>query len=344
MHRAFFSPWLSLLILLLPGGRVAQAADPVAELGAFSVFQNVDPGQLLKSAVKTARGPAMSSARDLSVQSCFVVPGAPAKAVEALREWNPTQHRELKILLHSELPAAPSAASFAKLRSVPASGPVRELAAATAKLGADLQISNDEAKRFPAGGSGSGGGMSDAVSAFWADVLAGRASAFVSGGAARQPTYDHAGPAIRPGDQLAGLLRQQGKIRQQFSSFLGATGIGGGGRGSLKPELYWELLEVEDKGVLTLGAFYSQPAGGGSFQAADVLYYASGGYDVALTLYQMWPVEVGGQPATLVWRGDMISSASLASLHGIERLASESAMMKDVSKAVTLLRRDTAAR
>jgi hypothetical protein len=37
----------------------------------------------------------------------------------------------------------------------------------------------------------------------------------------------------------------------------------------------------------------------------------------------------------------MISAASLASLHGVERLASESAMMKDISKAVTLFRRDT---
>jgi hypothetical protein len=73
-----------------------------------------------------------------------------------------------------------------------------------------------------------------------------------------------------------------------------------------------------------------------------VLYYASGGYYVALTLYQMWPVSVDGKASTLVWRGDMISSASLASLHGVERLGSESAMMKDISKAITLFRRDTA--
>jgi len=72
-----------------------------------------------------------------------------------------------------------------------------------------------------------------------------------------------------------------------------------------------------------------------------VLYYASGGYYVALTLYQMWSVNVEGKPSTLVWRGDMISAASLASLHGVERLASESAMMKDILKAVTLFRRDT---
>ncbi len=337
MHRTVFS--LLVFILLSGGSRLAGAADPVAELGGVGVFEKGAPAPRLQRGVKTARGPAMSSGRDLSVQSVFVVPGSPAKAIEALKSWNPAQHRELKILLHSELPGALGAANFAKLRSAFGGGPARALAATTEKLGTELQISNEEAKKFSAAGGGA-----DAVSAFWSDVLAGRASAFASGGVGRQPSYDHTGQAIRPGEQLAGLLRQQGKVRGQFSSFLGATGIAGGGRPSLKPEMYWELLEIEDKGVLTLGAFFSQPAAGGGFQAADVLYYASGGYYVALTLYQMWPVDAGGQPATLVWRGDMISSASLASLHGIERLASESAMMKDVSKAVTLLRRDTAGR
>ena len=83
---------------------------------------------------------------------------------------------------------------------------------------------------------------------------------------------------------------------------------------------------------------------GGTYQAADILYYASGGYYVALALYQMWPVTVEGKASTLVWRGDMISSASLASLHGVERLGSESAMVKDISKAVTLFRRDNGGR
>jgi hypothetical protein len=56
----------------------------------------------------------------------------------------------------------------------------------------------------------------------------------------------------------------------------------------------------------------------------------------------MWPVTVDGKASTLVWRGDLISSAELASLHGVERLGSESAMMKDISKAITLFRKDTA--
>jgi len=94
---------------------------------------------------------------------------------------------------------------------------------------------------------------------------------------------------------------------------------------------------------VTLGASYSRGAGG-TYQAADVLYYASGGYYVALTLHQLWPVTVDGKPSTLVWRGDMISSASLGSLRGVERLGSESVMMKNITKAVTLFRRDTGGR
>jgi hypothetical protein len=81
-----------------------------------------------------------------------------------------------------------------------------------------------------------------------------------------QAPYDHAGPSVRASDEVNGLLREQGKIRNQFSSLLGATGIGRGA-GSLKQELYWELLDVDDQGVVTLGASYSRGATGGTYQA-----------------------------------------------------------------------------
>lgn len=327
---------LALVTLALP----ALAADPVAELAAFSVFPKIDAAALLKGDPQGARGPAMSNARDLSVQTCYVVPGTPAKALEALRAWNPSGHSELKIYLHSDLPASPAPANFDKLRSAPGNGAVRTLIANTEKGSDELQLSKEEAKNLPKDASGSGS-MPEAVSAFWAGVLNGRAQAFVGGGAARQPAYDFAaGNGARPGEALSGLVRQQEKIRKQFSSFLGESGVTGG-KPSLKPELYYELVGVEDDGVLTLGAFANRPAGSG-FQAADILYYASGGYDVALTLYQMWPIDVGGQPATLVWRGDLISAASLASLHGVEKIASESATIKDITRTVSIFKRDTA--
>jgi hypothetical protein len=314
-------------------------ADAVSDLAAFSIFDKVDLVQLAKSDVKTAHGPPMGTPRFLSVQSCYVSPGSPAQQIEALRRWDPTKHRELKVFLHSDLPGSPTAANFSKLQNAPDNSSVRSLVSATQKLSPELQISKDEAKKFsPAGGGG--GAMPAAVAKFWSDILAARAHSFSSGGTSAEPPYDHGSQTIRAGDELNGLLKQQEKIRHQFSSLLGATGIGRGA-GSLNPELYWELLDVDDQGVVTLGASYNRAGTGGTYQAADVLYYASGGYYVALTLYQMWSVNAEGKASTLVWRGDMISAASLASLHGVERLASESAMMKDILKAVTLFRRDT---
>jgi hypothetical protein len=332
-----------LLSFVLIAGPRSACADPVSELASFSIFDKVDLAQLAKSDVKTAHGPPMKNSRYLAVQSCYVAAGSPAQQMEALRRWDPTRHRELKVFLHTDLPSNPTPANFDKLRNAPDNASVRSFVAATQKLGSELQVSKDEAKKFSAGTGGGGGVIPPPVAAFWADVLTARTKAFGSGGMAAEPPYDHAGPSIRASEEVNGLLREQEKIRRQFSGLLGATGIGRGA-GSLRPELYWELLDVDDQSVVTLGASYSKGGSAASFQAADVLYYASGGYYVALTLYQLWPVTVEGKPSTLVWRGDMISSATLGSLRGVERLGSESVMMKNITKAVTLFRRDSGGR
>jgi hypothetical protein len=279
----------------------------------------------------------MSSPRFLSVQSCYVTPRAPAQEVASMRQWNPAQHREMKVFLHSDLPGSPSPETFAGLRNAPDNSAVRTLVAQTQKLSPELQMSAEEAKKFTAGAAAGGGTMPANVASFWMNLLSGRARAFASGGTVAQPPYNHAGPAIRPNDEFNGLLREQPKIRRQFASLIAATGIGRGA-GS-KPELYWELVNANDQGVVTLGAGYNHAISGGGYQTADALYYASGSYYVSLTLFQMWPVNVNGRPSTLVWRGDFISSAELQNLHGIERLGSESAMMKDITRAVTSYRR-----
>ena len=346
LQRHFFvrAGSLLLLLLVLCLGLTTARADAVSDLASFSIFDKVDLAQLAKSDVKTAHGPPMKNSRFLAVQSCYVAPGSPAQQIEALRRWNPAQHRELKVFLHSDLPSNPGPANFERLKDAPGNASVRSFVTATQKLSPDLQISKEEAKRFSAAtGAGGGGVIPPAVVAFWTDVLTARTKSFVSGGMAAEPPYDHAGPSVRASEEVNGLLRDQGKIRQQFSGLLGATAIGRGG-GSLPAELYWELLDANDQGVVTLGASYSRSGAGGTYQAADVLYYASGGYYVALTLHQLWPVTVEGKPSTMVWRGDMISSAELGSLRGVERLGSESLMMKNITKAVTAFRRETGGR
>jgi hypothetical protein len=312
------------------------SADPLSELSSFSVFDKVDLAQLASGEPKTAHGPPLNNPRYLSVQSCYVVPGAPAQHLEALRRWNPAAHRELKVILHNDIAGSPSEAAFVRIKNAPETPPVRAFVEATVKMANDLQLSRDEAAKWKGGDNK----LSGAVGDFWMGVLAGRARAFASGGTSALAPYDHAGNSIRAGDELNGLLREQPKIRKQFAGLLDSTGIGRGG-GSARPELYSEMINTDDIAAAALGAFYGRNSGV-TAQAADTLYYSSGGVYAALTLYQMWPVDVNGRASTLVWRGDMVSSAALSGLRGVEKLASESAMMKDVAKSITVFRRDTA--
>src|SRR2546430_14789820 len=296
-QRLFASAAIILLLLLLLARSTSARADAVSELASFSIFNKVDPAQLAKSEVKTAHGSPMSNPRFLAVQSCYVAPGSPAQQIEALRRWDPTRHRELKVFLHSDLPSNPSPANFEKLKNAPGNASVRSFVAATQKLSSDLQISRDEAKKFSAGTASGGGAITALVAAVWADLLSARTKSFVSGGMSAQPPYDHAGPSIRASDEVNGLLRGQEKIRRQVFGFLGGTG-NGRGAGSLRPELYWELLDVDDQGVVTLGASYSGGGAGGTSQAADVLYYASGGYLYGAAFFPPWPVSTDCESAT----------------------------------------------
>src|SRR5215470_4226349 len=130
--------------LILVASPRSACADPVSELASFSIFDKVDLAQLAKSDVKTAHGPPMKNSRFLAVQSCYVAPGSPAQQMEALRRWNPSKYRELKVFLHSDLPSNPAPANFEKLKNAPGNASVRAFVAATQKLSAELQISKEE--------------------------------------------------------------------------------------------------------------------------------------------------------------------------------------------------------
>src|SRR5436189_5093926 len=151
-HFSVRATRLLLVLLVLRIGLTTAHAYAISELASFSIFDKVDLAQLAKSDVKTAHGPPMSNPRFLAVQSCYVVPGAPAQQIEALRRWDATRHRELKVFLHSDLPSNPTPANFEKLRNAPDNASVRSFVAATQKL--SLQISKEEAKKFSAGAGG----------------------------------------------------------------------------------------------------------------------------------------------------------------------------------------------
>src|SRR4051794_14213279 len=270
----------SLALAAILSGATAHA-DPVSELASFSVFNNVDLAQLQGEA-KPVRGPSLGNSRFQEVQSAWVMPGSPAQVSAKIRGFNPTRNSELRVLLHS------NGTNFSQLGNLPNNSAVQWLQSATAQKSNELQISKQEAAN------------NAAFPQFWSSILSARSSAGVFG----QPPYDNTGKNIRAGDEINALLAADGKVKKQFSGVIGSKG-----------EQYWELLDVSSKGVLTLGSSFSK-----GNQLADVLYYASGSYYAAVTLYQLWPVDVGGKASTLVWRGDFISSAELAELRGVERM------------------------
>ena len=307
-------------------------ADPLAELAAFSSFKTVNLDKLASGSVMATRGPAMSFPRGLAVESCYLVRRPLEKTVELHQQWSPVKHSDLKVWIHTDLTSRAAVAEFQKLRSAPSNGAVRAFVAATQKLGSgasDLQLSKVEAAAFAATPGEAGGAMPAKVADFWSGVLSQRAQAFAGGGLARQPTYENGGEAIRVADEVSRLLKDASKVRGQFSGLLdGATGNGG------KGSLYWELVGVEDDAAVNLGASFAKP-GAGTWQGLDLQFYSSGGYCALVTLRQMWPVTVGGEEATLVWQGDLISSTTLAALHGVERMGSSTAMMRETQKFIT---------
>ena len=293
--------------VLFSTAAIAAAADPVSELASFSVFPKVDLAQLAKGDAKSMRGAPMSNPRYQAVETVWVAPGSPAQVAAAMRNVNPLKHPELKVYMRGE------GTNFSQLNNPPSNGAVQWLVNATQTKPTELQISKAEAAK--------GGSFGE----FWSSVLGARSAA----GVFNQPPYDHTGKNVRGGEEINALLNAQPKIKARFGGLIGNKG-----------EQSWELIDIESKGVLTLGASFSRNAGGG-VQTGDATYYASGSFYAGLTLYQLWPVEVDGRPSTLVWRGDLISSEELAGLRGVERMGSESAMIKNISKAVRIIRSDS---
>jgi hypothetical protein len=308
--------FLALLLL-----STALRADPLAELAEFSAFPKVDLAELAKGKVITARSPATTNPRHLSVQACYVVRNAAPKTAELLRRWNGTPHPPLKVYLHGALPAKPKAENFAKLEAAPAGF----LAATQKPDAAHFQLSAAEAGQFVPGVP---------PAELWGRLLARRASAFSAGGLPRMPAYEGRETVI-PSQEATLLLEAQPKIRARFSA-LTAGALGGGG------SLYWNMFDADGDAHVTLGAVSARNTGGGS-QELDLRYYGSSGFFVHLTYFQLWPLELDGTPATLVWRGDLLSSASLAPLRGIERSAASGAMMRQVERTAGFFQKDATA-
>jgi hypothetical protein len=323
-------------------GSAAQVnADPIGDLRSLSVFKDADLNKLANGDVLANRGPAMNFARGLSVESAYVV-HAPVKTTVSLQQhWSPIRHPELKIYAEGDYSGRGSPSDFQGLAQAREGSAVKAFVDATLGLpqsASKFQLSNAEARSFSGGGSG-GGTVPPAVVAFWSKVLAQRAQSFASGGLSGLAPYETTGSPIRSGQEVAQLIAESGNVKSFFRPLISSTPVGGGG-GSSPSSQTWQLFDAEGMGVVSLTASYGRPAGDG-WQSVDLQYYASGAVYAVVTFTQLWPVKVGNQDATLVWRVDMTSASELGELRGVERLGSGAAMMREIQKTVKAFLRDS---
>jgi hypothetical protein len=331
VFTAYFAAavWLPLLAL-------SARADPISELRSLSVFKDADLTKLTNGEVLASKGAAMSYSRGLSVETAYIVKAPVKTAVALQQQFNPARHPELKVFAQEDFSGR---GNFQNLASVRGGSSVKSFVDATLKLPGDaskLQLSNAEVKMFVPGGGGEGG-MPAAVVAFWSKVLSGRAQSFESGGLGALPPYETTGSMVRADSEVANLIRANGNVRSHFSSLISSTPLGGGRGGGSQT---WQIFDTDGAAAVSLSASYGKSEGDG-WQAADLLYYASGGVYAVVTLYQLWPVKAGNQDATLVWRVDLVSASELGELRGVERLGSGAAMMRTIQKEVKAFLRDT---
>jgi hypothetical protein len=323
------------------GSLVSGHADPISDLRSVSVFKGADLNKLAGGDVLASKGPTMSFARGLSVETAYVV-RAPVKTTVSLQQqWNPLRHPELKIYAQADFSGRGSPGDFQGLSSVRPNSSVKAFVDTTLKLpqsASKLQLSNAEVKEFSPGGSNNGA-MPASVVEFWSKVLAGRAQSFASGGLSAEAPYETAGAPVRVEEEVSRLIRESGSVRSVFGSLISSTPVGGG-RGSPSASQTWQMFDADGLAAVSLTASYGKPAGDG-WQSADLQYYASTAVYAVLTFYQLWPVKVDNQDATLVWRVDMTSAAQLGELRGVERLGSGAAMMREIQKGVRAFLHDS---
>ncbi|HUJ09697.1 MAG TPA: hypothetical protein VL171_06690 [Verrucomicrobiae bacterium] len=331
--------WLFAFASLFLSSVAWAGPDPLVRLKGFSEFPSVNIQDLLKGEILSEPGALMDFKNGISAQTCYAVFVPAQQAARKLQLWNPSLHQDLKIFKFHPVnePSAPMDFRDMSLKSN--QRPIRWLldkTRATTPTQSDLNLSKEEAEQLAA--CVKNHPDPQAVSACWAQLLQQRALAFEQQGFAGVAPYETGGETMSPVTQLRTMLREQPAVATEFAPMLRESGVLGQ-EGKLDPFHYWGMYEADHRAVLNLGAVYLLPVGN-RYQLMDAQYYVSGVYYSFVTLYEVWPIQLGNQAASLIWRGDFFAAPVLQFTSGFERLAYGAVMVQELKKAIRAFQDD----
>jgi hypothetical protein len=332
--------WLVACASSLLAVTVLGEVDPVASLKGFSEFSSVNIQKLLKGEILSEPGALMEFKNGIAAQTCYAVPVSADEVAKKLQLWDPSLHQDLKVFkFHSvNEPFAP--ADFQDVSLKPNQRPIRWLldkSRATTPTQSDLNLSKEEAQQLAA--CTKCNPDPQAVSACWVHLLQHRVKTFQRQGFNGVAPYESNGETMSPATQLRTMLREKSAIATEFAPLLRQSGVLGEQCTLDTPFQYWGMYEADHRAVLNLGAFYLLPLGD-HYQLMDAQYYVSGVYYSFVTLYEVWPIQIGGQAAALIWRGDFFAAPVLEFTNGFERLAYGAVMLQELKKAIRAFQDD----
>jgi len=326
------------------GAGTGFAEDPIVELKTFSRFNNVSLEQISNQEVILIKGEAMDFTRGLTGEACFVLPTNLEKTIASYRKWDTSKDESLKVFYHRNVQMPPSDNDFKELTSIFKDSRFRWLNEKTKALNpsrTDLFLNKSELVcMFQILNSGKE--SLESITRGWREVLQARVIKHQSEGLSKNFRYEAGRSEIDVQSDLKSILKEQPKIRKQFSSLLEKTILSANIPSSdLTPIYYWELSEIDKRPAFILGVIYiTQMNQQNVYQILDCIFYASSGIYTQATLRQLWPVSIDGRQSTLVWRGDLVSAPDLEPLRGIERMAASKLMLQEMKKTILSFRRD----
>jgi hypothetical protein len=313
--------------------------DPLERLKGFSEFPSINIQDLVKGEILSEPGALMDFKNGITVQTCYAVPVPAAETAKKLQLWDPSLHQALKVFAFRPVNAPPEPTDFQVMSLKSNQRPIRWLldkTLATTPTKSDLNLSKEEARQLAA--CAKSNPDPQAVTACWARLLQERATAFQRQGFNGVAPYEASGETMSPAAQLRVMLREQAAVATEFAPLLQQSGVLGQKR-TLDPFHYWGLYEADHRAVLNLGAMYLLPLGD-RYQLMDAQYYVSGVYYSFVTLYEVWPIQIGDQAAALIWRGDYFAAPVLEFTNGFERLAYGAVMIQELKKAIRAFQDD----
>lgn len=317
-------------------------SDPVAQLKSFATFKEVDLAALAGGEILTQRGPLMKFRRGISGESCYVVRKPSSTTAKFIQTSVPPKEEDQGISFHVDIQLPVRAESFAKLELNSEGRAVRRLIDQTLAVTANkagFAMSRAEAAEMektikaPEAGTKT---PAEITRTCWFNLIKGRAAQFQQSGLAQLAPYEMEGKAICPTFEMRSLVGEHTRIAKEFAALLKETGLDESVKfDKMAPAVnYCELLNWDFKSTFDVGTVFVKDLGEGRYQLLDCQYYSSGLFYVSLGFFELWPVKIDGQEATLVWRGDLLAAPTLEVTRGTERMAYGMLMMVEIKKAI----------